>query len=101
MASSPGFDLPIGLMSGITPFLNVLDTKPGPWRPLGSSPGCMLCPLFQTRAAQGFLCLRSTLAPLMLALVLRASCRALDPILLEQDSGAEPLSLSIQGTQSL
>lgn len=31
-------------MSGITPFLNVLDTKPGPWWPLESCPGCMLCP---------------------------------------------------------
>lgn len=56
------------------------------------------CPLLQTHAAQGFLCLRSTQAPLVLTLMLHASCRLLDLIPLEQDPGAEPLSLSTQGT---
>lgn len=45
----------------------------------------------RTYAAQVFPSLRPTLSPLVLNLALYASCRLLDPILLEKDPGAAPI----------
>lgn len=63
-------------MSGITPFLNVLEPSLVPGGHWGPVQGVCFARLLQTHAAQRFLCLRTILAPIVLTLVLHASCRA-------------------------